>query len=148
MKAKFKTLLVLAAVAVLAAVDTAAQEQTTSGERRSGLLRSRFGRRTGDGMPVALQYSYTPYKYIGDIDISMLEGSFDRYMDSKGLSVSGFLTKLKAVEGNEKQLDLLQAKSKALLKSVSTRYINDITPVQCTESLYRSDLFEYTFSSF
>ena len=104
--------------------------------------------RTGDGMPVALQYSYTPYKYIGDIDISMLEGSFDRYMDSKGLSVSGFLTKLKAVEGNEKQLDLLQAKSKALLKSVSTRYINDITPVQCTESLYRSDLFEYTFSSF
>lgn len=51
MKAKFKTLLVLAAVAVLAAVDTAAQEQTTSGERRSGLLRSRFPRRSGEGLP-------------------------------------------------------------------------------------------------
>jgi len=51
MKAMFKTLLVLAAVAVLAAVDTAAQEQTTSGERRSGLLRSRFPRRSGEGMP-------------------------------------------------------------------------------------------------
>ncbi|MBQ9424937.1 MAG: GntR family transcriptional regulator [Erysipelotrichaceae bacterium] len=104
--------------------------------------------RTGDDMPIALQYSYTPYKYIGEIDLSALEGSFDRYIESKGIKTTGFITKLKAIEGNEKQLDLLQAKSKALLKSVSIRYFNGDVPLQCTESLYRSDLFEYTFSSF
>ena len=104
--------------------------------------------RTGDGKPIALQYLYTPYRYIGDIDLSALSGSFDKYMEHKGIHVSGFLTKLKAIEGNEKQLELLQVRSKALLKSLSIRYIEGNVPVQYTESLYRSDLFEYTFSSF
>ncbi|MBR4471529.1 MAG: GntR family transcriptional regulator [Erysipelotrichaceae bacterium] len=104
--------------------------------------------RTGNGTPIALQYLYTPYKYIGDIDLGTLSGSFDKYMENKGIQVEGFVTKLKAIEGNEKQLELLQVKSKALLKSLSVRYIDGKIPVQCTESLYRSDLFEYTFSSF
>lgn len=104
--------------------------------------------RTGNDVPIALQYSYTPCKYIGDIDLEALNGSFDKYMEGKGIRISGFLTKLKAIEGNDKQIDLLQVKSKALLKSVSIRFVDNITPVQCTESFYRSDLFEYTFSSF
>ncbi|MDB7988660.1 GntR family transcriptional regulator [Faecalicoccus pleomorphus] len=104
--------------------------------------------RTGDGTPIAIQDSYMPAKHFKDLDLNLLIVSLEAYVEKKGMKIEGFVTKLKAVEGTQKQLKLLRATSNALLQSTSIRYLDKNTPVHYTCSLYRSDLFEYTFSSF
>ncbi len=104
--------------------------------------------RTGDGIPIALQYSYTPVRFLGDIDLGALSGSFDEYLKQKGNRITGFSTKLTAVKAEEKQMQLLGIKEDVLLRSVSVRYTGKDAPMQYTVSYYRSDLFEYTISSF
>ena len=104
--------------------------------------------RTGDGTPIALQYNYVLAKYLPEIDLSALQGSLEEYLEKIGLVVTGFVTKLKAIEANEEQMQLLQSNSKSVLNSISIRYIDENTPLQYTSTLYRSDLYEYTFSSF
>lgn len=104
--------------------------------------------RTGNNTPIAIQYSYLPAKYFIDIDLNLLVTSLEAYIEKKGIKIEGFITKLKAVEGTDEQISLLKTKTKALLQSISIRYIDQETPVHYTCSLYRSDLFEYTFSSF
>lgn len=104
--------------------------------------------RTGNGTPIAIQDSYMPTKYFTDLDLNALVQSLEAYIEKIGLNITGFSTRLRAVEGTEKQLALLQTDSKALLKSISIRYLDEKTPVHYTASFYRSDLYEYTFSSF
>lgn len=107
--------------------------------------------RTGDDTPIALQYTYMPRRFIPDFNLGALDDSLDDYIRDCGYDIAGFDTRLRAVEGSKEELDLLQTTSKALLCSISIRYIKEddtIVPIQYTMSLYRSDIYEYTFSSF
>lgn len=104
--------------------------------------------RTGNGTPIAIQDSYMPAKYFKDLDLNAMVHSLEAYVEKIGLSITGFSTRLRAVEGTPKQLQLLQTDSRAILQSISIRYLDETTPVHYTASYYRSDLYEYTFSSF
>ena len=107
--------------------------------------------RTGDDTPIALQYTYMPRRFIPDFNLGALDDSLDDYIRDCGYDIAGFDTRLRAVEGSKEELGLLQTTSKALLCSISIRYIKEddaIVPIQYTMSLYRSDIYEYTFSSF
>lgn len=104
--------------------------------------------RTGNNTPIVLQYTYIPTKFIKHFDLSSLDNSLDEYIKSLGYEISGFVTRLRAVEGSDEQMELLETTSRAILNSVSIRYIENKQPFQYTSSFYRSDLYEYTFSSF
>lgn len=107
--------------------------------------------RTGDDTPIAVQYTYMPQRFIPNFNLGALDHSLDTYIKECGYEINGFETRLRAVEGNEKELNLLQTNKKALLASTSIRYVTEddnTVPIQYTVSLYRSDIYEYTFSSF
>lgn len=104
--------------------------------------------RSGNNTPIALQYTYIPTRFIENFDLSVLDKSLEAYTETLGYEITGFLTRLRAVEGSEEQLSTLQTKNRALLNSISIRYIQDTIPFHYTSSFYRSDLYEYTFSSF
>lgn len=104
--------------------------------------------RTGNNTPIALQYTYIPVKFIPNLDLSVLDKSLDSYTESLGYNITDFFTRLRAVEGSDEQIQILQSTSKAILNSISIRYLDLSTPYQYTSSFYRSDLYEYTFSSF
>lgn len=104
--------------------------------------------RTGNGTPIAIQESYMPTKYFPALDLNAIVKSLEEYAEKIGLNISGFFTRLKAVEATSKQSELLQTNSKAILNSISIRYLENGTPVHYTCSYYRSDLYEYSFSSF
>ncbi|MGI6607942.1 MAG: GntR family transcriptional regulator [Erysipelotrichaceae bacterium] len=108
------------------------------------LVRLRFG----NNIPIALQYTYFPVKFIPKFDVSVLEKSLDAYAEDLGFIITGFYTRLRAVEGTDYQIKILETDSKAILNSISIRYIENEVPFQYTSSFYRSDLYEYTFSSF
>ena len=104
--------------------------------------------RTGNNTPIALQYTYIPRKFIEHFDLSVLDKSLESYIESLGYDITGFLTILRAMEGNEDQLRILQTTNPAILNSISIRYVDTTIPLYYTSSFYRSDLYEYTFSSF
>lgn len=105
--------------------------------------------RTGNGIPIAIQHSYTPQKFFPNgLDLNALNDSFDNYIAHSGIEVKGFSTKIRATQATEKQMSLLGITEKALLKTVSTKYSDVDTPIQSTVTYYRSDLYEYSFSSF
>lgn len=104
--------------------------------------------RTGNGTPIALQYTYIPTHYLPNPDLNAMVSSIDAYTKESGIEVNGFVTKLRAIEGSDYQIQILQSTSRALLNSISVRYSDKNTPVHYTSSFYRSDLYEYTFSSF
>ena len=104
--------------------------------------------RTGNATPIALQYTYIPTKFIEDFDLSALNHSLDKYIETLGFEITGFVTKLRAVTATSKQQKILGSKDSAVLNSISIRYIEDKVPFQYTSTFYRSDLYEYIFSSF
>ena len=104
--------------------------------------------RTGNNTPIALQYTYIPRKFIEHFDLSVLDKSLESYIESLGYDITGFLTRLRAMEGKEEQLRILQTTNRAILNSISIRFVDTTIPFYYTSSFYRSDLYEYTFSSF
>lgn len=104
--------------------------------------------RSGNNTPIAIQYTYIPVKFIENLDLSVLDKSLEVYTETLGYEITGFLTRLRAVEGTEEQLSILQTDNRAMLNSISIRYIENSIPFHYTSSFYRSDLYEYTFSSF
>lgn len=104
--------------------------------------------RTGNGTPIALQYSYIATRYLPNPDLNALVTSLDAYIKKSGYDVHGFATRLRAVEGTDEQIRVLQSTSRALLNSISVRYLDKNQPFYYTSSFYRSELYEYTFSSF
>ena len=81
--------------------------------------------RTGNNTPIVLQYTYIPTKFIKHFDLSSLDNSLDEYIKSLGYEISGFVTRLRAVEGSDEQMELLETTSRAILNSVSIRYIEN-----------------------
>ena len=104
--------------------------------------------RTGNNTPIALQNSYIPAKYLKKIDLNEMTESIENYLKSIGLEITGFSTRLRAIEGDERQLLLLETPNKAILQSSSVRYFDEDHPAYFSISYYRCDSYEYSFSSF
>lgn len=104
--------------------------------------------RTANDSPREIQYSYTPVKYLKEIDITKLSGSFDVYMREHGLVAPNFVTKIKVIKSKLEEKKLLKTTNDYILRSTSIRYNKKKVPVQCTYSMINCDTYEYTFSSF
>lgn len=104
--------------------------------------------RLGNDTPIAIQHTFIPTKFIDNFNLSELDNSLDVYIEKCGYKITDFITKLRAVEATKEQMDILKTNNRAILNSISMRYIKNKVPFQFTLSYYRSDLYEYTFSSF
>ncbi len=104
--------------------------------------------RTANDDPREIQYSYTPVKVLEEIDITRLDGSFDEYMEEKGLIAPNFITTIKVVKAKEEEKKLLNISNEYLLRSTSIRFTENKKPVQITYSMINCEQYEYTFYSF
>lgn len=104
--------------------------------------------RTGDDIPIAIQYTYIPVSILPDFDISALNGSLDLYVKNRGVLLGAYETRLAAVISTPEQQRLLNIpKNYPLLRSASYRYTINKIPYEYTETFYRSDKYEYTFAT-
>lgn len=104
--------------------------------------------RTGDGEPIAVQSTYIPASIVPDFDYSALDKSLDEYIASRGIELGAFETKLRAVIADQETANLLKIKKgDPLLESRTYRRTRNGTLYEYTETYYRADQYEYTFSS-
>lgn len=59
--------------------------------------------RTGDGIPIAISYTYLSASIIPTIDIQILEGSLYKYINKLGYSIDGIDAEYSAVLPTDKQ---------------------------------------------
>lgn len=104
--------------------------------------------RSGDGIPIALSYTYVPCKYLAALDITGLEDSFYAYLDQKyGLHPIVGDCSFNAEMPDEKQKKLLHMDSCALLKVCHTSSAENIDLFEYTETYYVGNRYTYRFLS-
>jgi len=103
--------------------------------------------RTSDGVRIALSHTYIPCKYLPAIDVSALEGSLYEYLD-KAYHVHPQAQdySFAALLPTNRQKELLQVDSCALLKSSHRSIIETGALFEYTETYYAGNRFTYKFS--
>lgn len=107
--------------------------------------------RTGDDIPIAISYTYLPYKLIPSFDPTILNGSlydyfsahFDLDLSSTGRNKNRTIT---AVLPTAKQRKLLKITNEPLLKVTHPTYLKDGRPFEYSETFYVGSRFIYTWS--
>lgn len=104
--------------------------------------------RTGDERPVAIGYTYIRGSVIPAVDIESLDGSFYAYVRSLGIEIHpAEQVRICAVLPSDEQLELLEAKEIALLRSSHVNCAvkdGSTAPFEYTETYYNSDMFSFT----
>jgi GntR family transcriptional regulator len=101
--------------------------------------------RTGDGVPIALSYTYISAKVIPAVSIDALNHSLSSYLKSLGIEATMFIYKMTATLPTPEQAKLLGVDNVALFKNCHISYMDNRVPYEYIETLYISDRFEYTF---
>lgn len=103
--------------------------------------------RTGDDEPIAIQSTYIPTYIVPDFEISALEGSLDKYMETKNITKGQYETKLNAVKADDNYAKILGIKKgDPLLQSRTYRFTKEEIAYEYTETYYRADRYEYSYS--
>ena len=97
--------------------------------------------RTGDGIPIAISYTYLSASIIPTIDIQILEGSLYKY------SIDGIDAEYSAVLPTDKQKELLQVDHVALFKSEHVTFLSDGRPFEYISTYYRGDQYTYSLKT-
>ncbi len=93
--------------------------------------------RTGDGIPIALSYTYIPCKYLPSLNITVLDSSLYEFLRTLyGDEPKAFSYTLDAHLPTEEHMKLLQCDTCALLRASHTTTFNN------------KDIFEYTETSY
>ena len=102
--------------------------------------------RTGDGVPIALSYTYIPFKMMPEFDIEKAQSSLYEYF-KKNFSIDlSFPTREKtiaAVFPTKSQKKLLQISNEPLLKICHPSYTTDGKIFEYTETYYVGSRFVY-----
>lgn len=98
--------------------------------------------RYGDGKPLALSYSYISFKILPEINVSCLEGSFNEYIDTKGIKRTRLYDEFSAILPTEEQ-KLLGCYNVALLKRNLLWYVDDV-PFEYTVHFLLGNFFKFT----
>ncbi len=108
-----------------------------------GLHRVRFG----DGIPFAIEYTYVPKKYFGDIDnFDFSKVSLYDYMEAKGHLPMHFIQKLIICSANEKIADLLNVKKGGAVFRIEYQASDkDYNLVEYTKSYLNPEFAEFRF---
>lgn len=104
--------------------------------------------RTSDDIRIALSHTYIPCKYLPALDVTALEGSLYAYLDREyDIHPQVYNHTFNAVLPTEKQKELLQVDSCALLKSGHCSVIEPDVFFEYTETYYAGNRYTYQFSS-
>ncbi|HPX32070.1 MAG TPA: GntR family transcriptional regulator [Erysipelotrichaceae bacterium] len=99
--------------------------------------------RTGDGKPLCISYTYLTHKLLPTLDITQLEGSFNKYLSNLGYKRTYGYTEFKAVIANEEQEEILNDKNIVMLKQKIFWHIND-KPFEITFHYFLGDRITIT----
>ena len=100
--------------------------------------------RTSDGIRIALSHTYIPCKYLPAVDISALEGSLYEYLDETyHVHPQALDYSFAALLSTNRQKELLQVDSCALLKSSHRSIIETGELFEYTETYYAGNRFTY-----
>lgn len=103
--------------------------------------------RTSDGIRIALSHTYIPCKYLPAIDVSALEGSLYEYLDKTyQIHPQARDYSFAALLPTNRQKELLQVDSCALLKSAHRSVIETGELFEFTETYYAGNRFTYKFT--
>lgn len=103
--------------------------------------------RTGDGIPIAISYTYLSASIIPTIDIQIMEGSLYKYINKLGYSIDGIDAEYSAVLPTDKQKELLQVDQVALFKSEHVTFLSDGRPFEYISTYYRGDQYTYSLKT-
>ena len=104
--------------------------------------------RTGNGMPIAISYTYVSAAVVQAIDVSRLTSSFYSYLDELGVMRIAKDIQLSARMPDEEQKKLLEIENTALLKAATLTYTTKddrVIPFEYNENYYNGDIYTYTF---
>lgn len=101
--------------------------------------------RTGDGVPIAINYTYISSEYIPAFDIAQLSSSLYAYLEEKGMQIlygDGLMT---AVMASEDQKEILEVSDCALLKNAHYSYLKNGKAIEYTETYYIGSRYTYHY---
>lgn len=99
--------------------------------------------RTGNEKPLCISYTYLVHKLLPTLDITKLEGSFNKYLSELGYKRTYGYTEFKAVMANEKQEEILARKNVVMLKQKIFWHIGD-EPFEITFHYFLGDRISIT----
>lgn len=79
--------------------------------------------RTGNDEPIAISYNYISSLVLPAIDVKALDGSLNQYVASLGIQSLGNEVEMSAVLPTKEQMELLQVKDVALLRSEALSHV-------------------------
>ena len=104
--------------------------------------------RTGDGVPIAVSYTYLSAELIPALDVRALDGSLNEYLRTIGIDGSGgAIYRMSAHLPTERQKELLGVDEAALLRNAHVTFTADGIPYEYVETYYLCTRYEYTFST-
>lgn len=103
--------------------------------------------RMGDGVPIALSYTYISCKCIPAIDPQRLEGSFYDYVRELGLVIARTQGEFTAQLPTDEQKQLLGIDREALLRYSHTTFLDDGRAMEYIHTHYIGSRYSYYFSS-
>lgn len=101
--------------------------------------------RYGDGIPVALSYTFISQKLVKSMDVERLEGSINEYFNEIGIKRSHCNEEYTAVIPTSEHIQLLDVKNVALLKRTLLWYVADV-PFEYTTHYLLGNRFVMTNS--
>lgn len=104
--------------------------------------------RTGNGIPIALSYTYLSVDVVPTMDIRALDSSLNDYLLKINVPLSRNVDyTLSACLPTEKQKELLNIDDKAvLLCNAHTTYTKDLLPYEYIQTYYLGNHYEYSIS--
>ena len=101
--------------------------------------------RTGDGLPIAISYTYVSQQCLPAIDINSLEGSFYEYAKQQGLLIGHWENEMTACLPTEEQKELLGIGDEALLLNAHTTCLDDGRVFEFIRTFYIGSRYTYCF---
>jgi DNA-binding GntR family transcriptional regulator len=104
--------------------------------------------RTGDGIPMAISYTYISSTCIPTIDLHCLENSLYEYIQhTLGLKIAFLEGEMRAALPTEEQKKILNIKNEALLVNTHISYLDDKRPVEYIKTYYVGSRYAYSYTA-
>lgn len=103
--------------------------------------------RTGDGLPIAINYTYIPCRVLPSIDVSQLEKSLYKYLDTLGVDRSYAEGEMTARNATPQQQKLLGIHDEALLSHSHTTFTDSGEVVEHTSTYYIGSRYSYSYTT-
>lgn len=102
-------------------------------------------KRTGNGLPIALSYTYLAAKYIPEFNVNILNFSLYEYLKSIGIKTKWTDCEISAEIATKEQMQILNIEKTAMLKYAHISYLENDVPYEYIETYYIGSRYIYKF---